>query len=145
MFNSYHISDTEYVPYEKTVRITEEKAPTDASIKLLNEMQDKVLKNILDRNFTTDNVLKVNWFVQKEPKWRGTCFVCRFNINGRNFDFTIEARDSNFCWKKPMEVFEEMKKLVIDKLAVMLLLEGIRGDLGRSLDEISKPSRGDNL
>ena len=47
MFNTTIIKagKTEYVPYEKTV--TEIKAPTDDSIRLLNEFKEEALKNTL--------------------------------------------------------------------------------------------------
>lgn len=45
MFNTIINKKTEYVPFEKTV--TEVKAPTDDSIKLLNEFKQKALEDTM--------------------------------------------------------------------------------------------------
>lgn len=49
MFNSTTIvqGKKEYVPYEKTVIVHEHKAPTDESIKILNEFKQKALEDTM--------------------------------------------------------------------------------------------------
>jgi hypothetical protein len=42
-----HTHKTTLVPYEKSVTVHEHRAPTDASIRMLNEMQEKAKENIL--------------------------------------------------------------------------------------------------
>ena len=43
-----HTHKTTLVPYEKSVTVHEHRAPTDASLRMLNEMQEKVKQNIID-------------------------------------------------------------------------------------------------
>lgn len=51
------IIQQEAVPYCKSVDIHEHKAPTDESVKLLNEMHEKVMKNIMATYRVADNTL----------------------------------------------------------------------------------------
>jgi len=132
MFDTYELGRREYVPYEKTV--VEQRAPTDDSIKLLNEMQEKVMTNIMDRHLTTNNVLNVNWFSNPITPWGGLQFSCRFTINGRKFDFTVDVDRHEILGSKPADIVKRMHDKVIEKLAIMILAEGMYGDVGRSLD-----------
>lgn len=53
---------TEYVPYEKTVTITEKKAPTDESIKLFYEMREKAKENLIKEFEVNDNIINAQVF-----------------------------------------------------------------------------------
>jgi hypothetical protein len=77
------IRETEYVPYEKTVH--EHKAPTDESIKLLNEMQEKARHNILATMELESNVLKANgiFFQNDHPAYNNIAIALRFILNGK--------------------------------------------------------------
>ena len=48
----------EFVPYTKNVEITEKRAPTDDSIRLYKEMEEKAEKNIIKKEVFLDNELK---------------------------------------------------------------------------------------
>lgn len=47
----------EAVPYAKTVTVHEHKAPTDESIRLYQEIEEKAFQNILHRIQVNDNAL----------------------------------------------------------------------------------------
>ena len=44
--NNYFSGRTSYVPYEKTVTVTENRASTDESLSLLNEIQEKAKERV---------------------------------------------------------------------------------------------------
>jgi hypothetical protein len=48
MFDTTINKRTEHIPYAKSVTVTEHKAPTDASIKLYEEIKDRAYKSIID-------------------------------------------------------------------------------------------------
>lgn len=81
----------EYVPYTKNVnvQVQENKAPTDESIKMLNQMQNKAAKNILS-HVTIDNdvISGVAVMIRKNMTLDYNCdttvFV-KFSINGKEF------------------------------------------------------------
>lgn len=91
-----HFVSKEYVPYEKTVIVHEHKAPTDESVKLLNEMQDKALKNILAQIPIESNVMKgCVIFMHDDIVWQKISLILKFNLNGENFEIhdQIEKRE----------------------------------------------------
>lgn len=82
MFNKTIIQKghTEYVPYEKTIH--EHRAPTDESVRLLNEMQDKAMDNIMQKIILNDNMFKGVVYVVNSPMADGFQIYIRFTLNG---------------------------------------------------------------
>ena len=93
MFNKTIIQKgrTEYVPYEKTVTIN--RAPTDKSVELLNEMQDKAIKNLIKSVNIKDNTMNgtVLYFMQRAD-WDGVDFIARFSFNGTEHELRGHVR-----------------------------------------------------
>jgi len=77
-----HRIETRTVPYEKTVH--EHKAPTDESVKLLNEMQKAALDNIVKTFNVNDNTVNacVIYLINKAD-FDGFKFVAKFTFNGK--------------------------------------------------------------
>jgi len=74
---------TKYVPYEKSVTVTEKRAPTDESVKLLNEFQDKSLENLIKTVKISNNVVDgVLFLFQIQAACFQRKFVFIFKING---------------------------------------------------------------
>lgn len=57
MFDTHHHHSTKHVPYEKKVTVTVNRAPTDKSVELLNEFQEKAKDNIIDTILIENNVI----------------------------------------------------------------------------------------
>jgi hypothetical protein len=88
MFNTTHIhqSHDRLVPYEKTVTITEKRAPTDHSIELLNEFQEKAKQNIIDTIVIDNNVMKaVALFFTTDILMDGRRYFLKFILNGKEY------------------------------------------------------------
>lgn len=124
---------TEHVPFCKEIH--EFKAPTDDSIKILNEMQDKVIQNILARGHTIDNTLNASWFVHADDKTRSTIFVCRFVLNGQNYDFEFNISSLGTRQRYiPMEgLADELINKITEKVSSVLLVDGLRNEIGKTL------------
>ena len=112
---------TEYVPYEKTVTITEHKAPTDESIRLLNEFQEKALKNLIRKVEIKDNIIDGVLFVFRynlDPNMRRLIF--RFKLNGQeyeiedNYEIGREARNIGNLQT------QEVVKRMVSKLSTII-------------------------
>lgn len=86
---------TELVPYAKEVK--EIKAPTDESIRLLNEMQEKAKKNIIATIRIEQNHLKavVVYFVDDVSK-NSVNYHLKFTLNEK--DYTLEGHIDRFEW-----------------------------------------------
>lgn len=99
--NLYYINQnhTEYVPYTKEVTIHEHKAPTDKSIALLNEMQEKAKANIIKTIKIDENFLKAIalFYYESHVEYRINFFI-RFNLNGK--DYEIKNYIDGFKWKE---------------------------------------------
>lgn len=83
---------TEYVPYEKEVNVTINRAPTDKSVELLNEMTKAAENNIVRNIKIDDNVFKGVVTVFKKPSAGFDCLVTkvRFTLNSEEYLFEIE-------------------------------------------------------
>jgi len=84
MLDNYIVGkrNTTYVPYEKVV--TEKKAPTDESIKLLKEMEEKVLQKIVEAYHIESNIMNgVVFKTFKDPLNVKEQFIVVFNVNGK--------------------------------------------------------------
>jgi len=78
----------EYVPYSKevNVNVVEHKAPTDESVKLLNELQEKAMENIVHKLNIDDNFIKCEgiYFVDHVSDWNIHIHI-KFEINGEEY------------------------------------------------------------
>jgi hypothetical protein len=119
----YHNSTTKRVTERVTenVVVNEHRAPTDESLRLLNEMQEKAMKNIVDRVILQDNVVN-GISVLFEGTFDRVQYV-KFNLNGRTitteFRFSrMDALKAQNSGKDPEQVIGELLCLEITK-AVM--------------------------
>jgi len=93
----------EYVPYEKSVTITEHRAPTDKSIELVDQMRDKLKRELIDQ-FTVDTGFvkaSILCFVQPgfaNEDWRFVTVAGKFNLNGK--DHRFETKIDTEKWRK---------------------------------------------
>lgn len=100
LFSTTHIHKgrTEYVPYEKTVSITEKKAPTDESIRILNEMEEKATQNIIAKiKIESNNINAVALYFRDEFIQNRVAFRIKFILNGKTHDI-VDYID-NFEWR----------------------------------------------
>lgn len=91
MFDNYYMQDrtTEYVT--KNVNVTEKKAPTDESVRLLNEMTDKALKNIINKFSTSNNILQVTGATFNNYMKDCIELHCKMTLNGKDILFKVEC------------------------------------------------------
>jgi len=97
IFSTTHIHKGETVAYEKSVTVHEHKAPTDESVKLLNEMQEKAQRNILKTIKIEENYLKAvvvifkNNFIEDRID-----YGAKFILNGE--EHIVEGYIDKFEW-----------------------------------------------
>jgi hypothetical protein len=122
---------TEYVPYVKSVNVTEHKAPTDESLKLLKEMEEAVINKIIASANITDNNIKFSCVLIENPLNMGYRLVCSFPVNGT--EYKIDRNLSHVAFKSKSEIvnlvyntiLEEMSKIMSKIVTVGLLEEKI--------------------
>ena len=97
----HHHTKTVSVPYEKNVTVHEHKAPTDKSVELLNEMQEKAQRNIITTIKIEENFLKaVVIYYRDEMVMDRMTYHIRFELNGK--EYMIEDHIDNFEWRQEM-------------------------------------------
>jgi hypothetical protein len=81
------------VPYDKTVTVTEKRAPTDESIKLYGEMVDKARESLIDVLEIKDNNFNGVVSVHRDMRELGTSCYYRVMLNGEELTGKVTVRD----------------------------------------------------
>lgn len=96
--------ETEYVPYVKTVNVTEKKAPTDKSIELMNEWAEKLVKNIIGVYSTENTELDAKMVITIDKATHHQIFGVAFMINGKRREY-VKRIGLYEKMNKPMKIF----------------------------------------
>jgi hypothetical protein len=96
MATHFHKHDNStHIRYPDTVNVHEHKAPTDESIRLMEEMHDKAIKNIIAKVKVEDNLVNGECFLVQQ-QWNPQNdfkIYFKFKINGK--EFTLEKELSS--------------------------------------------------
>jgi hypothetical protein len=106
MFNTYNTVNHKY---PDTINHHEHKAPTDESIRILSEMEQKTLDKILFSRNISNNNINSDWHIFNNPKQLRLDFIGNVDINGakKKIEFSIryeELRDSKYTSQKVGEI-----------------------------------------
>lgn len=120
MFDSYYLQErqTEYVT--KSINVTEKKAPTDESIKLLNEFSEKALENIVKRFSTSNNTFFCTGAVFYNPMKASNEVHIKYTLNSKDYTFCVELNE----WESNTQrsVAQKLYEKICDKLAEQIML-----------------------
>lgn len=112
MFNTTRISQA--TAYPQT--ITERRAPTDESVRLLSEMEQAAEKRVLERGRLENNDFKATWTTIHEPYEPDLMRChCRYLLNGRERSFEFSIR------RHQLKSKEEFKNLLVSKITQELM------------------------
>lgn len=81
---------TEYVT--KNVNVTEKKAPTDESVRLLMEMEEKVLQRFLGKMIVNDNSINLELASFFDITRFDKIVYYRLTINGKQYQDKVDLR-----------------------------------------------------
>lgn len=119
MFNKNYIYGkraTEVVPYEKTVNIN--RAPTDESVRLLKEFEEKAVENIIDKihvNGNSINGLVLVKQIQLNPF--NHKFYWKFTLNGKEYRGDVELQLSSWEMRNLVNLLaQEISKIITAEL-----------------------------
>ena len=103
-FEYHHHDDSVKFPSE--IKITEKRAPTDESVKLLKEMESKALDNlILKISETRSNRFSFEVFFTRYSDFNSFCskgsMIIKFNCNGKDYSRKIA------CTSKMMDLVSQ--------------------------------------
>lgn len=118
MFDTYvQRHTTEYV--DRNITVNEHRAPTDESVKLLNEMTEKALNNIVKTFSTTNNTLQVTAAVYEDYRNQQREVLCKFVLNGKENILRVDI--PTYEYDTPKKIVQELYKQVCNKLALEIM------------------------
>lgn len=115
----------EYIPYDKTVTVNERRAPTDESIRLLNEMQEKVIANVLQKINVSNNIFSgsiVIWKDQRKPF--SMQYTLKFKLNEEEYSITKEMDGGERLYAS--DQVESLFELFVKDIATTILHNSIK-------------------
>jgi len=111
-----------YVPYTKNVEVKEYRAPTDESIRLYREMEEKAEKNIIAKETFIDNELKGTvCYVELSYASFDVRAHIRFSLNGKDYHEIITVPRSFSADKHKSRII--LYTSIIEKLAQTFTIE----------------------
>lgn len=125
--NHHHHHDTGPRVINQTVTVTEKRAPTDESVTLLKEMEEKALAKLISVTRLDSNELKATWHVFR------SYFDCQFNViirfalNGIGHEVRVSLSDVSSA----EAVFIAVSTAIANKIAESMTVE-IFKEHGRS-------------
>lgn len=123
MINQYFLSNARI---NDVPEINEHRAPTDESIKLLKEFEEKATQKIVDYCIIQDNIFNVNGCYFTFQCIGGYIIYFRFILNGKEYNFKETISSMDYAYDKLIS----LKKLY------QLLSEEIAKDLMNNLLQI---------
>lgn len=116
MFDSYYAQhSTEYVT--KEVNVKEYRAPTDESVKILNEMTEKSLANIVKQFSVQNNDFNFGVVVYKNPLRYTTEVIVKFKLNGKDHEARFDVDE----FKSVEGQVQDVYKAICGKLSEILV------------------------
>lgn len=120
MFDKTYISRTESPSH---ITVHEHLAPTAESVRLVNEYNEKFLKNIIDRIKVEDNLLKGEIIIYREfIALCDTRVILKFSLNGKDFSFD-EQLDTTVPVDQKIEAFRKLFRKFSETITESLLVE----------------------
>lgn len=123
MFDSIRLVAPTHQP--ETIHHHEHRAPTDESIRLLKELEEKAREKLLfSAECIAPNDLRFSWHVFNNECSRSLQGVCKLNLNGTNHDFgfTIQKDD---LFRPADKLALKIRDLVAEQVANWISLDAI--------------------
>jgi hypothetical protein len=99
-------------PGYQYVNVTEKRAPTDESVRLLKEMEQKARDNIIASIELDSNLVKGRVFVMKEWLSGKNNFAVLMDINGKRVEIKVSTDEYNSVESQMQRIYEEIGKRI---------------------------------
>jgi len=118
---------TTLVPYCKT----EIRAPTDDSVKLLKEFEEKALSNLVCKERLVMNGFTCDVYAFRDSSGFSTQIIIRYGLNGRNEEFrcVVEDNDDQLMVSIGMEFAKHLTARALGPKLVELMTSLRRGHI----------------
>lgn len=119
MFDNYYTAPARDRNVYVNTEITERRAPTDESLKLLKEMQEKALKSVVASGQTENNEFHCRWEVFDNYLYDTKIVFVVFKLNGVEYKWEITVP----MFKSTEEIPEYVFESVCQKLASEVFMQ----------------------
>jgi hypothetical protein len=114
MFNTTHIHKT--APYAQEITVNEHRAATDESMRIIQEMEDKVISRLLCKGHTKHPMFDLKWMVWRRPDLRDNVqFRGVITLQEATYDITgvIDQWEAT----RQEDIFEYVRQKVLEALS----------------------------
>lgn len=119
MFNKTYIDNSYKGPSK--IDVTEKRAPTDESVKLLKDFEEKAMSNIISSGRVEDNILNFKWYIYPDRvSWDDIC-KCVFTVNGKEYDFQFVLPRERFTTSS--EIVSRIREKMLEKLTGIFMID----------------------
>ena len=123
MFNTYHIGPRSmHVSQHSTSEVTEKRAPTDESVRLLREMEAAARQNVLDTIPIGNTNLDLKLLIEGKCGGMEMSLTLLIKINGQSHRCQLSDL-ADFRFMSREEKITSLKTAVSKELAVLFLTE----------------------
>jgi tRNA(His) 5'-end guanylyltransferase len=114
----FYSIDNSYTSPSK-INVTENKAPTDDSIRLMKEMEEKIIENIMDKIIVNDNSINIKAVIERDAMAWNNIVRIAYTINGdkRTIQTTLENNKFQTLDEAISEFSERFIKAISDDVA----------------------------
>lgn len=102
------------------IEVTEKRAPTDESVRLLIEMERAAMNKIIASGKVEDNIINYKWYIMNDHASWEDYVRCVFTVNGKECDFEFRL-PGKYEVSSGMEYAEYMRDKVLEKLTHIFL------------------------
>jgi hypothetical protein len=140
MFDRYYsgLEDRVYTSCPSSIDITINRAPTDKSVELLKEMQEKTIKSIVAELRVQDNIFNGIMTVFDLDYVRMQYVVYyKFKINGKDFEIKETIDKVELCYNDKDALLKKFFKTISETLTIQLLTHALstNHEFGRILND----------
>ena len=137
MFDSTHLHVRSSPSH---VSVTEHRAPTDDSIRLAEEMREKILKSIQSESELFSNTFSCSWIYITDPaNYRGE-LRCRFLLNDIPEEIVIPLCQSEMMMGGEARFRDKIREAIIHRLTALIGRELFASSVLRHLRPASNPT-----
>lgn len=121
MFNTTYIDKRPVAQHSSSsVSITEKRAPTDESVRLLREMEETALNNVLKVLDIQDNIVSGRLIIFHSIESFNKRYKCLFKINEKDFSidgelpYNVEGTDGEYIQKFYDVISKQLAKFLLE-------------------------------
>lgn len=135
MFDTYNVRTGGGSHYHThNVKVTEKKAPTDESVRLLREMETAAKEEIVKQITVANNIFNCAIHVLKEPYNLTDKIMTIYDLNGIKYKNVFEVNR----FKGREENIQDWHKSLAEDMVSNMLKKSIDGDAARELFSVFK-------